>query len=170
MEKKTSFLLVAKQTLFSNRKKRAASWGVRKIEGKIRVVAQRLQLPASPLHHKETLKDSNLAYVWNISLRRNMLWCFHFFTKEKSLVLPGVRLITQPPATNIFRTRWNPIWCKFLYFCCLDLESKIRAVLAITLARHYSIMFLLAFISSGLIVQPSFLNFASVRPLAVLLE
>lgn len=63
MEKKTSFLLVAKQTLFSNRKKRAAAWGVRKIEGKIRVVAQRLQLPASPLHHKETLKDSNLAYV-----------------------------------------------------------------------------------------------------------
>ena len=62
MEKKTSFLLVAKQTLFSNRKKRAA-WGVRKIEGKIRAVAQRLQLPASPLHHKETLKDSNLAYV-----------------------------------------------------------------------------------------------------------
>ena len=55
-------MLVAKQTLFSNRKKRAA-WGVRKIEGKIRVVAQRLQLPASPLHHKETLKDSNLAYV-----------------------------------------------------------------------------------------------------------
>ena len=56
-------MLVAKQTLFSNRKKRAAAWGVRKIEGKIRVVAQRLQLPASPLHHKETLKDSNLAYV-----------------------------------------------------------------------------------------------------------
>ena len=84
MEKKTSFLLVAKQTLFFSQKrlKKTNTEVSGSGEGFLDnfFFGYYMRAPASLW-----LKDSNLAdaYVWNIyPWSETCLWCFHFFTKE----------------------------------------------------------------------------------------
>ena len=102
MEKKTSFLLVAKQTLFFSQKRlkktntEVSGSGEGFLDNFFLVITY-VRAPASLLHHQERLKDSNLAlYVcMKYILEAKHAYDAFTFSQRNCAGCSDVRLITQ---------------------------------------------------------------------------